>query len=85
MAKPNPYNELVKCTFSYWNACNDKHVDGSRRLSYSKPGEIDPDDRAAIKFNVIRALQQANLTGEVAWVETDSPYIYYKLTIQVPA
>lgn len=85
MAKRNPYNEIVKTAFNYWNAYNDKHVDGSRRLAYCKPGEIDPDDRAGIKFNVIRALQQANLTGEVAWIETDSPYNYYKLTIQIPA
>ena len=84
MAKRNPYNEIVKCSFSYWNAYNDKHTDGSRRLTYCKPGEIDPDDRAAIKFNVIRALKQANLTGEVAWVDTDSNFSYYKLTIQVP-
>jgi hypothetical protein len=83
----NVYHQEVAKVWNFQNAYNDKRKDGSRRLSYVTPfEEIDPDDRAAIKFNLIRALQHANLMGEVAWIESVTDHGYcWKLTIQVPA
>jgi hypothetical protein len=53
-----------------YNTYNDKHKDGSRRISYSRNGWPVPDKmKAKILANVKTLVKEHNIDGEVYWFD----------------
>lgn len=83
----NPYHTIVREHYAFWNAYNDKHKDGSRRLAYCTNGcDMDIEELAYIQSCVEDDMGMADLPGVVEWIQSyrHGYGTYWKLTIQVP-